>query len=334
MARFARGWPRREDRSVSRVNLSDVNLNLLVALDALLHERSVTAAARRVHVTPSAMSHALAQLRELLGDALLVRAGRGMALTPRAEGLTQPLHRVLLDAQGILRDGARFEPNVARRHFVIAAPDFLATLLLPDLLSAVRGEAPGVTLEIVPSARRGNAWMLESGELDLALGAIVDDAPGIRRADLCTESFSCAARKDHPFIHGSLSLEQYARAEHAMITLGDDNRPTWADEQLARLGKQRKMALRIRYFMAAPLVVARSDLVITAPRMLVRYFAGLVPLQILEPPIELPTYPEEMYWHDRFDRDPAHRWLRAHVRRIAASLGTGTAPQRRSFHER
>lgn len=316
---------------MSRVDLSNVNLNLLVSLDALLHERSVTAAAKRAHVTPSAMSHTLVQLRELLHDPLLVRAGRGMALTPRAEELTAPLHRVLLDAQGILRDSARFEPGVARRHFIIAAPDFLATLLLPNLLAAIRREAPGVTLEIVPSARRSNAWMLESGELDLALGAIVDEAPGIRRRDLCTEGFLCAVRKGHPFIRRSLSVEEYARAEHAMITLGDDNRPTWADEQLAKLGKQRKVVLRIRYFMSAPLVVARTDLLITAPAMLVRYFAELAPLQILEPPIELPTYPEEMYWHDRFDADPAHRWLREHLQRIGAGLGAGTVPQRRSF---
>jgi DNA-binding transcriptional LysR family regulator len=238
---------------------------------------------------------------------------------------------VLLDAQGILRDGARFEPGVARRHFVVAAPDFLATLLLPDLLSAIRSGAPGVTLEIVPSSRRGNAWMLESGELDLALGAIVDEAPGIRRKDLCTEGFLCAVRKEHPFIKGSLSLDQYARAEHAMITLGDDHRPTWADEQLAKLGKQRKVVLRIRYFMAAPLVVARTDLLITAPAMLVRYFAELVPLRVLAPPIELPTYPEEMYWHERFDDDPAHRWLRGHLKRICAGRGVGADPQRRSF---
>ena len=206
---------------MSRVDLSEINLNLLVALDALLGERSVAAAAQVTHVTPSAMSHALSQLRGLLDDQLLVRAGRGMALTPKAAELAQPLHRVLLDAQAILRHGATFEPATARRHFVIAAPDFLATLLLPDLVTAVRQEAPGITLEVVPSARRGNAWMLETGELDLALGAIVDDAPGIRRMDLGTEGFSCAVRKGHPQIRGALSLDQYAGVDqdrHASLT--------------------------------------------------------------------------------------------------------------------
>jgi len=316
---------------MSRVNLSDINLNLLVALDALLGERSVSAAAQVTHVTPSAMSHALSQLRELLGDQLLVRAGRGMALTPKAMDLAQPLHRVLLDAQAVLRNGATFDPATARRHFVIAAPDFLATLLLPGLITAIHSEAPGITLEVVPSARRGNAWMLETGELDLALGAIVDDAPGIRRMDLCTEGFSCAVRARHPRIRGSLSADQYARAEHLVITLGDDNRPTWADEALARLGRTRCVTVRVRYFMAAPLIVARTDLVVTAPSMLIRYFASLVPLQVFEPPIPLPTYPEEAYWHDRYQDDPAHRFLRRHLLRVGSSLGTGTRPERRSW---
>jgi DNA-binding transcriptional LysR family regulator len=318
---------------MTRVDLADVNLNLLVALDALVHERSVTGAARRVHVTPSAMSHSLSELRELLGDALLVRVGRGMALTPRGQALVNPVHRMLLDAQSIIRDRAAFDPLTAERNFVIAAPDFLAVLILPELLAARAREAPGVTFEVVPSVRRGNAWLLESGELDLALGAVVDEAPGIRRVDLCTEGFVCAVRKGHPDIDGKLTLEQYVQNPHALITLGDSSRPTWVDEALDRLGRRRKVAMRIRHFMAAPLVVSRTDLVLTGPSMLIRYFADLVPLQVLPPPIPLPTYPEEAYWHERFDNDPAHRWLRDLVRRTTRPLGVAGRPQRRSWVE-
>jgi DNA-binding transcriptional LysR family regulator len=316
---------------MTRIDLADVNLNLLVALDALLHERSVTRAAQRAHVTPSAMSHSLAELRALLDDALLVRAGRGMALTPRAEGLAAPLHRVLLDAQAIVRNRAAFDPRTAERHFVIAAPDFLAALLLPALVAAAQREAPAVTLEVVPSARRGNAWLLETGELDLALGAIVDEAPGVRRVDLCTEGFACAARRDHPTIRGSLSLDQYVAAPHLLITLGDSARPTWIDEALARVGRRRRVAVRVRYFMVAPLLIARSDLLLTGPSMLIRHFADLVPLQVLAPPLRLPTYPEQAYWHERFDADPAHRWLRELVTRVARPLGFGGRPERRSW---
>lgn len=317
--------------AMSRLDLASVNLNLLVALDGLLAQRSVTAAAKLVRVTPSAMSHSLAELRDLLDDPLLVRAGRGMVLTPRAEALVGPLHTLLLDAERLVRGQARFEPSTAERRFVIAAPDFLATLLLPKLLEVTAREAPGIAFDVVPSVRRGNAWLLESGDVDLALGAIVDEAPGIRRMDLCTEGFACAARKGHPRIEGALDLESYVETAHLLITLGDDSGPTWIDEALGKLGKKRRVAARVRYFMAAPLVIARSDLLLTGPSMLVRYFAELVPLQVLAPPIELPTYPEEAYWHQRFDEDPAHAWLRGLVKSAARSFGLQQKPHKRRW---
>ena len=118
-----------------------------------------------------------------------------MVLTPRAEALVSPLHTLLMDAERLLGGGPTFDPATTARRFVIAAADFLATLLMPALLDAAAREAPGTSLEIVPSSRRGNAWLLETGDVDLALGAIVDEAPGIRRMDLLTEGFACAARK-------------------------------------------------------------------------------------------------------------------------------------------
>ena len=314
-----------------RLDLANFNLNLLLALDGLLSQRSVTAAAKRVRVTPSSMSHSLSELRALLGDPLLVRSGRGMVLSPRAEALVGPLHALLMDAERLLRGGTTFDPATAARRFVIAAPDFLGTLLLPPLLEAAAREAPDTSLEIVPSARRGNAWLLETGEVDLALGAIVDKAPGIRRMDLCTEGFACAARKGHPSIDGVLDLDSYVETPHLLITLGDDAGPTWIDQALAKLGKKRHVAAAVRYFMAAPLIVARSDLLLTGPSMLIRYFAELVPLQVLRPPIDLPTYPEEAYWHERFDEDPAHAWLRNLVKKTARNFGLQERPRQRTW---
>ena len=317
--------------SMARIELANFNLNLLLALDGLLGERSVTAAARRVRVTPSAMSHSLAELRDLLGDPLLVRSGRAMVLTPRAEALVIPLHKLLVDTERILRGGTTFEPTSAERRFVIAAPDFLATLLLPTLLTAAATEAPGISLEIVPSARRGNAWLLETGEVDLALGAIVDKMPSIRRMDLCTEGFTCAARKGHPTINGTLDLRTFVKTPHLVITLGDDKGPTWIDQALAKVGKKRHVAVHTRYFMSAPLIIARTDLLLTGPSMLIRYFADLVPIQVMQPPIELPTYPEEAYWHERFDDDPSHVWLRKLVLKTARDFGLRERPRKRSW---
>jgi DNA-binding transcriptional LysR family regulator len=314
-----------------RVDLSNFNLNLLLALDGLLSQRSVTAAAKRVRVTPSAMSHSLSELRHLLGDPLLIRSGRGMVLTPRAEALVSPLHTLLMDAERLLGGGATFDPATTTRRFVIAATDFLATVLMPALLDAAAKEAPGASLEIVPSSRRGNAWLLETGDVDLALGALVDEAPGIRRMDLLTESFACAARKGHPRIDGALDLESYVQTPHLLITLGDDTGPTWVDQALTKLGRKRHIAARVRYFMAAPLIVARSDLLFTGPSMLIRYFAELVPLQVLRPPFDLPTFPEEAYWHQRFDEEPAHTWFRDLVKKTARNFGLKERPRKRTW---
>ena len=310
--------------------LSTVNLNLLVALSALLETRSVSEAARRIRVTKSAVSHSLGALRALFEDPLLVRVGGRLVLTPRAESLREPLGGVLGGVSALL-EGTEFDPSKARRRFSIAAPDFLATLILPSLLDRLRREAPNVELHVVPSMRRGNAWRLETGEIDLALGAVVDDAPGIRRAELCTETFACAVRKNHPEIQSTLSLEQYTRTPHLVISLGDDDRPTWIDEALAGVGRTRHVAVRVRYFMAAPLVVSRTDLLMTGPAMLIDYFSKLIPLTVFEPPIRLPSYPEEMYWHERHDADPAHRWLRDMIVQVTASLGTRARPERTRF---
>lgn len=128
--------------------------------------------------------------------------------------------------------------------------------------------------------------------------------------DLCTEGFACAARVDHPGIKGKLDLAAYVRIPHLVVTLGDDAGPTWIDQALAKLGTKRRIAVRIRYFMAAPLVISQSDLLLAGPSMLIHYFARIVPLQVLVPPIDLRTYPEEAYWHEGFEDDPAHAWLR------------------------
>ena len=314
-----------------RLALSNVNLNLLVALDAVLTTRSVSEAARRARVTTSAMSHSLAALRSLFEDPLLVRIGGRMALTPYADSLREPLAQVLGSVTRMLEGARAFEPAKAERRFVIAAPDFFSTLILPSVIQVMRDEAPRIELSIVPSARRGNAWMLESGELDLALGAVVEDAPGVHRAVLCTETFACAVRRDHPEIGETLSLDVYARLRHLVIALGDDEEPTWVDEALAKKGRRRDVAVRVRYFMAAPLLVASTDLIFTGPAMLIDYFAKLVPLRVLRPPISLPTYAEEMYWHERYDADPSHRWLRELIVRVTSQLGTGEQPERRRW---
>lgn len=311
---------------MSEIQLGAVNLNLLLALDALLEQRSVTEAARRQGVTPSAMSHALRQLRELVDDPLLVRTRGGFVRSPRAERIWPSLHRALVDVQRAIRDADAFDAASARRSFVIAAPDFVSTILLAEIAREIGDTAPGIDFEVRPSERRGNAARLESGEIDLALGAVIDDMPGVRRMDLYPERFACAVRAGHPAAAG-WGLDAYCAHPHVLITLSDHTSrdPTWVDEALARDGRARRVTWRTRSFLSAPMLVADSDAVITGPHTLLVWLARRFPLDVLPSPIALPTYHEQALWHERFDLDPGHLWLRDRLARagarIAATVG-------------
>jgi DNA-binding transcriptional LysR family regulator len=311
---------------VSAVDLATVNANLLVALDALLSEASVSRAAERHRVTPSAMSHSLRQLRELFDDPLLIRTRHGMVRSPLAAQLAQPLRKALRELALAIELGPSFDPATSTRSFVVAAPDFLSTFLLAPLLAIIDDEAPGVDIEVRPLSRRGSAmslehaWHLEEGDLDLVLGAVVPDTPGILRQPLYEEQFVCLVGKRHPIARRKrLDVDSYCAHPHLLITITNERTPSWIDEALAALGKERTIRARTRYFMAAPILAASSNLILTCPRQLARQFADHYPLRILEPPLELPRYAEYQAWHQRFDADQGHRWLRDAVTRAAAT---------------
>ncbi|MEZ4297796.1 MAG: LysR family transcriptional regulator [Polyangiaceae bacterium] len=299
-----------------------MNLNLLAALDALLAEGSVTRAAQRMGVTQSAMSHSLRQLRELLGDPLLVRGPLGMTPTPRGEALREPVRRGLLELSRALA-GRAFEPEKATRTFTISAGDFFTVLLLPPLLSILQREAPGIDVSVRPAAGARDADLMEAGEIDAAVAVVLPERATLRRTRLFTEGFACVVREGHPEVGEALSLEAYVRLPHALISPGGSG-PSFVDEALARLGKSRRIALRVPYFLAAPPIIARSDLLLTAPRRMVEPFAGSLPLRLLEPPLETPSFSVHLAWHERDDADPAHQWLRRAIGR-AADAATGRA---------
>lgn len=294
-------------------------MNLLLALEALIAEVSVTRAARRVHVTQSAMSHNLAQLRALLGDPLLIRGKGGMALTPRAQALAGPLRLGLSQLQRALSDEQRFDPATARQTFTLAMGDFVSVLVMPALLERVRGAAPGIVLEVATVDRRRNRDLLEAGELDLAVGVRFERGPGIAGETLTPQRFVSVVRRDHPEIRGALSLEQYVRWPHVLVG-GRSEEGAIVDGALRKLGRARSVVLRVPYFLAAPVMVASSDLILTTAQLVAEHFARLYPLQVLAPPVELPGFTIDQVWHERFEQDPAHRWLRAQVAAVMRGL--------------
>ena len=292
--------------------LQQLNLHHLRALDALLAERNVTRAASRLGMTQSAVSHALGGLREALGDPLLVRGRGRMVPTPRAEALAGPLHAALLALEAALVEGPRFDPATANRTFVMAMGDAFSLTLLPQLLRIVRQEAPGVDLDVRPAPGGSSAVALERGDVDLAFGVDIPNVVALRTRALFEDSFACLVREGHPEVGATLDLDTFCRLPHALMS-PEGSGPGVVDRVLAELGRSRRVALRIRYFVAAPLVVSESDLILTGPRRQLTRLAQRAPLRVLEPPMPMPHFTTRMIWHLRAQEDPAHRWLREAV---------------------
>lgn len=306
------------------VHLPGVDLNLLVAFDALLAERSVTRAARRIGITQPAMSHALARLRSLFDDELLVRTPRGMLPTPRAEALEGPIRGALAAIERAIGATATFEPAEARRSFTIGTSDYGELVTLPPLLSRLSRDAPGIDLRMRPM---DEDWprALEAGELDLAIGPPISTVPAsIKAQRLFDERFVCVLRAGHPAAKRPLTLARYVALPHALIA-PRGRAGGYVDDALAARGLSRRIALVIPHFLVAPFAVANSDLVVTLAERVARAFAGVLPLSIVAPPLELPGFSFHQFWHERVDRDPAHRWLRACVHEVSRAPRRGRA---------
>lgn len=295
---------------MSDIDIRSINLNLLPALEALLIEGSVSAAARRAHVSQSAMSHSLARLRELFGDPLLTPLGRGLAPTPRALQLRAALPAAFEHLRRALASPEPFDPRTSTRAFRIATVDHFELTTLPDVLEHLGRHAPSVRLEIerfspdvVPA--------LVVGDIDLALIGASQPVPaaGLRRAPLHEEPFAVVVRKGHPAIKRRLDLETYVSVGHVLVSV-EGRREGAVDRALARLGKSRRVALRVPHFMAAPLAVRSSDLICTIAGSVAQRARELFGLRVFTPPFELPAAQVVALWSQRHDDDPAQRWFR------------------------
>ncbi|HWO13855.1 MAG TPA: LysR family transcriptional regulator [Polyangiaceae bacterium] len=290
--------------------LSAVDLNLLVVLRALLQERHVTRAAARVGLSQSATSHALARLRAIYSDPLLVRRGRALALTPRATRLLPALERGLGDLALAVAGEPAFEPGTTRRAFTLGMGDYLQALLMAPLLKQLAGLAPGVDLSVVvfPSMQE----LIDSGAVDLALNVPHQMARGASSERLFDDEFVCMVRRDHPQIKRALSLDKYLAQRHVVVA-PTGTPGSLVDTALEQRGLERRIALRVTNFLIAPVVVSQTDFINTMPVRLARQLAKTYPLRLLPPPLELPRFDYHMFWHPRLDYDPAQRWLRAFV---------------------
>lgn len=287
--------------------MSELNLNQMGALDALLTECNVRRAAQRVGVTQSAMSHALRQLREALGDPLLVRSGNRMIPTPRAEAIRIPLHHALVDLHAAVATRPRFEPETSQRRFTIACSDAVAVTLIPALARRLARAAPHVALEL-RDPPDGVAELLESGELDLLISPIRPRAPGMKARALYTSGWTVVCKRRHPHLDRPLDLDLYCELPHAIV--GRGRGPGVVDDALGKLGRSRRITLVIPYFMATSAILERTEHLITLPEGLARQLVRGRRLEPHDCPVRLPTGRVHAIWHERFDQEPGARWLR------------------------
>jgi DNA-binding transcriptional LysR family regulator len=302
------------------VHLGSLDLNLLLALDALLQERNVTRAAARLGITQSAASHALARLRGVTGDALLVRTKGGMVPTVRAETLGPPIRRALEDMTRALAPPARFDPRIARLRFTLGTSDYGELVLLPKLVELLAREAPHIDLRVHTIGTDVSA-PLGTAAIDLAIAPVgrVDDSPGLVRRRLFDERFVCVVRRGHPLAgKRKLTLARFAAASHALIS-PSEKEGGFVDDALARMGMARRVAVMVPHFLMAPHLVASSDLVLTLARRVADVLAKPLRLALLEPPKELSLagFTMSAMWHERTQNDPAQRWLREQLVELA-----------------
>jgi DNA-binding transcriptional LysR family regulator len=292
-----------------------LDLNLLVALEALLAERNVTRAARRLNLSQPALSAQLNRLRDIFGDPLLLPAQRGMIATARALELQEPLHRALEQVRGVVAEQASFDPATADMTFALAASDYVQYAVLMPLSLALQRDAPSVRIAWRPIDGRTIAGQMESGEVDLGFITPETAPDALRSRKLFDEAYVCIARRNHPMVARKLDLATFASLGHLIVSPrgGGFSGPT--DTALQALGHERRVGLSVASFLMAPEIVARSDMVALVPRRLVQDRADR--LQIIEPPLPVPGFTISLVWHDRTTAHPAQRWLRERIISLA-----------------
>jgi DNA-binding transcriptional LysR family regulator len=292
------------------VNLAAIDLNLLVAFDALMTERHVTRAGRKIGLSQPAMSAALNRLRFLMQDKLFERRGDGMQPTPRAVGLVGPIRQALQQIQGAL-DPRPFDPIQATRSFRIALNDLGVALFLPPLSERLARWSQGINFVFLSAEDKRALDLVEAGEADVAIG------PNWNKYDDQFESvvlyqapFACAMRKGHPLASGSLTIEAFASAPHIMISQpGDPSRHI--DQILANHGLRRRIAFTVPHYLTVPILLSKTDLLSVIPSKLIQRYGVTEKIQAVDTPFAELTVPVMMFWIRAANDEPANIWLRS-----------------------
>ena len=297
------------------MNVQDIDLNLLRVFDAVLHERGVTPAAVRLGLTQPAVSNALARLRGVFGDPLFLRTPGGMDPTPFARGLAEPVRQALALLESALAHGPGFDPATSTRAFRFYMSDLGQIEFLPPLIEHVQREAPGVRLEAAALDVEDIGAALAAGTLDLAVGFLPGLRAPVRRTALFRDPYLCLMRADHEI--KTLTKKTFLNASHVLVTYRGGHHVI--EEALERAGLSRRIALRVPHFTVVPMVLERTDLILTLPARVARVYERRGNFKSLPPPVPIPPADVGVHWHERFEADPGNRWLREQLVALLAA---------------
>lgn len=297
------------------MNLRSIDLNLLVALDALLAERHVTKAADRVGLSQPAMSNTLSRLRAMFSDELLVRTSAGMQPTPRAIELMQPLQTLLRQVERLLESDPDFDPATSRRTFTVRMSDILACLIVP-LLLARRAPGTRVSYNIIHLPPALTVDALERDEIDVAISMGLEHATSVRARTLMRDRMVCLMRNGHPAADGKLTFATFIEQEHMKVSISPAD-VRFVDDVLAELGQSRKIAVNVPHWLLVPHALKETDLLAVMPRKLAM---ALIDdgLQMAELPFASAPFDWTMYWHRRHDQSKANRWIRDEISAVCS----------------
>jgi DNA-binding transcriptional LysR family regulator len=295
------------------IEMKKVDLNLLLVFEALLQVKNVTQAGALVGISQPATSFALSKLRQLLNDPLFVRTPQGMQPTPQALVLAKPIQQALGLIRNDVLQRTELDLLTTTRRFTIAMTDVAEMVFLPRLLRLLKEEAPLANLKTVIMSSAELEIALEAGSVDLAIGLF----PDLKRASFYQQRifqhpFVCIVRSDHPTIGRRMSMQQFLDASHAVIEAEGRNHEIF-EQVLQRRGLKRRVLLSVPHFLSIPMVIADSDLVVTVPYVLGEVFSRSTKIRLVPPPVKVANYDVRQYWHERYHKDPANRWLRTAI---------------------
>jgi DNA-binding transcriptional LysR family regulator len=315
--------------SIFYMNISKIDLNLLVYLDVLLRERNVTRAAEELGISQPAMSNSLRRLRDLFNDPVLVRTSDGMTPTERALELQPLVRNVLAAAELAVLPKTVFDPSESERIFRIMASDYTEATLLPKLLQRLSLEAPAVRLDIMTPSDV-SFHDVERGKVDLVINRFDSLPQSFHQIHLWDDSFSCVLRADNPIIK-NWNLDAYLQAKHVWVSktgMGvgvgmssdDVQRLGWVDEALAKIDAKRVITLFTRHYQAALLLAEHNDLIVTIPTLAANSILENTHVAILEPPFDIPRMRLKMVWSPLLQHDPGHRWMRKLIKSVSEDI--------------